>query len=234
LAALLVLAGVAFRISAWLLVFAMIQLWRITPDGEDGIDVLLRLVLPLLAFSGANAIWSFDAWLARHLGRHFANVVPAWPRYLIVVQLLWVYFSAAHHRGWVSWGPSSGFAAVGDVLGDPHFARFFPGSLRAGYPLMQLGTALTMLFEHSAPLFLLWTWLDKRPGRGGRFGDAVRRLHVRWIWLALGISLHAGIAVTMQLGMFPFGILALYPALFGPEDVTALLQRLRRCDPFLR
>jgi hypothetical protein len=39
--------------------------------------------------------------------------------------------------------------------------------------------------------------------------------------------LHAGIAVTMQLGMFPFGILALYPALLGPEDTAALLQRLR-------
>jgi hypothetical protein len=156
------------------------------------------------------------------------ELVPAWPRYLLVVQLLWLYFSAAHHRGKASWGPASGFSAVGEVMGDPHFARFFPGSLASFYPLLQAGTALTMVFEYSAPLALLWIWLDKRPGRGGRFGELVRRWRIRWLWLALGVSLHLGIAVTMQIGMFPFAILALYPALFGPEEVTNALQRLQR------
>jgi hypothetical protein len=91
---------------------------------------------------------------------------------------------------------------------------------------MQLGTALTMVFEYSAPLLLLWTWLDRRPGRGGRFGDAVRRLRIRWLWLALGVSLHLGIAVTMQIGVFPFGILALYPALLAPDEITGALHWL--------
>ncbi|HVY30144.1 MAG TPA: HTTM domain-containing protein [Polyangiaceae bacterium] len=227
-ATLLVLLGLAFRVSGWLLVFAMVEMWRLTPDGGDGIDLLLRVVLPLLALSGANATWSCDAWLGRLWGKPLRNSVPAWPRYLLIVQLLWLYFSAAHHRGKASWGPAGGFSAVADVLGDPHFARFFPGSLQAFYPLTQLGTALTMVFEYSAPLALLWIWLDKRPGRGGRFGDWVRRLHVRWWWLALGVSLHLGIAVTMQIGMFPFAILALYPALFGPEEVTKLLKRVRQ------
>jgi Vitamin K-dependent gamma-carboxylase len=150
-AALLVLFGLGYRIASWLLVFAMVELWRLTPDGGDSIDALLRIVLPLLALSGAHACWSCDAWLARRWGRPMPGTVPAWPRYLLVVQLLWLYFSAAHHRSGAAWGPAGGFSAVSEVLGDPHFARFFPGSLQLGYPLMQLGTALTMLFELSPP-----------------------------------------------------------------------------------
>jgi len=226
--ALMLLFGLGYRIGSWLLVFAVVELWRLTPDGGDGIDALLRIVLPLLALSRANACWSCDAWLARRFARPMPATVPAWPRYLLVVQLLWLYFSAAHHRGSAAWGPAGGFSAVGEVLGDPHFARFFPGSLRALYPLTQLATALTMLFEFSAPLALLWIWLDKHPGRGGRFGDAVRRLRIRWLWVGVGISLHLGIAVTMQIGVFPFAMLALYPALFGPEEITSLLEKLRR------
>lgn len=224
-AALLVLFGLAFRVSAWLLVFAIVQLWRLTPDGGDGIDALLRIMLPLLALSGAHATWSCDAWLARRWGKPLPGAVPAWPRYLMMVQLLWLYFSAAHHRGKASWGPSGGFSAVGEVLGDPHFARFFPGSLQAAYPLTQLGTALTMVFEYTAPLYLLWIWIARRPGRGGRFGEWVRRLRVRWVWLLLGVGLHLGIALTMQIGMFPFAILALYPALLVPDELSLLLQR---------
>jgi hypothetical protein len=71
-------------------------------------------------------------------------------------------------------------------------------------------------------------WLDKRPGRGGRFGDAVRRLRIRWLWVGLGVGLHLGIAVTLQIGVFPFVMLALYPAFFGPDEIASALVKLRR------
>jgi hypothetical protein len=227
IACLLVLFGVAYRASSWLLVFAMIELTGLMPNG-DGIDALFCIVLPLLALSQANACWSFDAWLARRLGKPMPQAVLAWPRYLLVVQLLWLYFSAAHHRSSASWRPSGGFSAVADVMGHPHFARFSPGTPQAAYPITQLATALTMLFEGTAPLLLLWTWLDRRPGRGGKFGHIVRFLRIRWLSLALGAGLHVGIAVTMQLGMFPFGMLALYPAFFHPEEIARAVAYLRR------
>ena len=85
-----------------------------------------------------------------------------------------------------------------------------------------------MLFELSAPLMLLWTWLDRSPGRGGRWGDAVRRLHVRWVWLLLGVSLHLGIALTMRLGIFPFAMLALYPVFVHPDELESLARRFDR------
>ena len=226
-------AGVLYRVTSWVLVFAMIELSHIQPV-NDSIDVLLRIVLPVLAFSRAGAAWSFDAWLRRRRGLPALESVPAWPRYLIVVQLLWLYISAGHQRDPKTWGPRGGFMAIGNVLGDPHFARFEPGSLAAFYPLMCLGTFWTMLFELSAPLYLLWLWLERHPERGGRFGAAVRRLRVRWVWLLSGISLHSGIALGMKIGLFPFGILALYPAFLAPAETLGVGAAARRLVSRLR
>lgn len=219
----LVLFGVAYRVTSWLLVFAMVALGRCQPAG-DGIDVLLRIVLPLLAMSGAHGAWSFDAWWRSRRDRPVLNTVPAWPRYLLMLQLLWLYFSAAHHRG-RSWGPKDGFSAIGNVLSDPHFARFTPGSLHVLSPLMRGATLLTMLFELSAPLFFLLYWLDRGPERGGKLGRFVRRWKLRWVWFSIGVSLHLGIALTMRIGMFPYAILALYPALVHPDELLSLVAR---------
>ena len=217
--------GVAYRVTSWVLVFAMVELGACQPVG-DSIDSLLRIVLPVLAASGAGTVWSFDAWYRERRGHAPTLSVPAWPRYLIVVQLLWLYISAGHQRDARMWGPPE-FAALGNVLGDPHFARFAPGSFAPVYPLLQLGTLVTMAFELTSPLYLCWLWLERHPERGGRFGNGVRRFRIRWVWLGAGASLHAGIALGMKIGLFPFGILALYPAFLRPSELLGVLDWLR-------
>ena len=219
--------GVAYRVSSLLLAFVMVELGHIQPV-NDSIDVLLRIVVPVLALSQAAGAWSFDAWYRKRRGRPAVESIPAWPRYLIVLQLLWLYISAGHQRDAKTWGLRGGFAAIGNVLGDPHFARVEPGSLAALYPLMCLGTFWTMLFELSAPLYLLWLWLERNPERGGRFGAGVRRFRVRWWWLLSGMSLHGGIAAGMKIGLFPFGILALYPAFLAPVETLGVRAALAR------
>jgi hypothetical protein len=227
-ASLLFAFGALFRPSALVLVAALTELGHFAPDGDRGIDKLLRIVVLVLALSAAGQRWSFDAWLARRLGRVTPEQAPAWPRYLLFAQLCWMYFSAAHNRGGRAWWPQGGFSALAQILGDPHVARFHPGLARPLYPLLQVATALTMLFELSAPLLMLITFLDRRPGRGGRAGDWVRRFRVRWVWLAVGVCMHLGIALTMRLGVFPFGILALYPVLLHPEELERGRARLAR------
>ncbi|HEV8550134.1 MAG TPA: hypothetical protein VGQ57_13915 [Polyangiaceae bacterium] len=224
-ACVLFVGGVAYRVTSWLLVFAMVELWALQPIG-DSIDSLLRIVLPVLAVSGAGSAWSFDAWLTRRRGRAVSETVPAWPRYLIVLQVLWLYISAGHQRDPRTWGPPR-FSAIGNVLGDPHFARFTPGSLAVFYPLQRAGTLATMVFELSAPLYLLWLWFARNPQRGGRFGAWARRARLRWIWLIMGIFLHSGIALSMKIGLFPFGILALYAAFLHPGELAAGLAWLK-------
>ncbi len=218
-------AGAAYRVASLALVFAMVELGQCQPVG-DGMDALLHVVLPVLALSGANGAWSVDAWLRARRGAP-PRAVPAWPRYLLFLQVLWIYLSAGHQRG-NTWGPGGRFAAIGDVLGDPHFARFTPGSLAVVYPLLCFATFLTMTFEVTSPLILLWTWLERRPARGGRFGDFARRFRLRWLWLGTGASLHAGIALCMKLGIFPYGMLALYPAFVHPDELVLALNHAQK------
>jgi hypothetical protein len=228
-ASLLFALGACFRPAAFILVCTLSQLAHFAPSGDRGIDKLLRIVVIVLALSSAHRRWAVDAWIGRRWsGRLPPATAPAWPRYLLFAQITWVYFSAAHNRADFSWWPQGGFSAVASILADPHVARFTPGSLAWFYPLLQLSTAATMLFEISAPLLIPVTWLDRRPGRGGRVGDWVRRLRLRWCWLALGVSLHLGIALTMRLGIFPFGMLALYPLLLHPDELERVVTKARR------
>jgi len=57
-------------------------------------------------------------------------------------------------------------------------------------------------------------------------------LHGGGGWCALGLGFKVGIAVTMRLGVFPYGMLALYPVLLGPTEITRagawLRARVRR------
>jgi len=223
--ALLFLFGALHRPAGLVLTFALAELGHGQPD-SDGFDRLMRLVVPILTLSQANARWSVDAWVRQNFGRAPAALVPAWPRYLVAMQLAWMYFSAAHNRDDPAWWPTGGFSAIGQILADPHFARFPAGSLAFLYPLTQVATAATMLFEMSAPLMLTSRDLYGDHAPGGKWTEFIRRHHVRFAWLALGALLHLGIALTMQLGMFPFGMLALYPAFLHPDDFPKTRVRL--------
>ena len=216
----LLLIGAASRISAVALCLALAQLGHMTPDGDRGIDFVFRAVLLVLALSQCHARFSVDAWFWRRVGRPMAEEVPAWPRYLLFLQLVWIYFSAGHNRSDQAWGPLGGFEALSVILSDPHFARFDPGWVPALFPLLQLATLGTMLFELSSVLLPFFTWGDRHPDRGGRLARLTRRLRLRWVWLLTGVFFHLGIAITMRLGIFPFGVLALYPVLFHPEELA--------------
>jgi hypothetical protein len=210
-----------------MLALATSQLAHLAPDGERAIDMLLRIAVLVLAFSRADACWSIAAWRRKRRGLPLLTEVPAWPRLLLFAQLVWVYSSAAHNRGGDAWWPRGQLSAIANILSDPHFTRFAPGWVEPIYVFTQAGTAVTMLFEFGSPLLFLWAWLDAAEGRGGRAGELVRRFQVKKLWLLLGVMLHASIAISMRLGIFSFGMLALYPAFFRPEEIAAAAGRLR-------
>lgn len=204
--------GAATPLACVVFAYASARLSWAAPDGESGSDILLRIVVPILALSRCNARWSLDAWVMRRLGRPMATEVPAWPRYLIMLQLVWVYFSGAQNKSSAVWGPLGGFTALGNALMDPGSGRLPVSWVAALYPLTRVATALTMVFEWAAPLYLL---------------AYAKNWRVRWVWLALGVFFELGIAVGLRLGSFPYAMLALFPALLRPED----LQRLNTRTP---
>jgi hypothetical protein len=219
-ACLLVIAGVATRLSILVLALTWAQLGHFAPDSDRGIDFMLRSVLLVLVFSQSHACWSVDAWFRRRIGRPFAAMVPSWPRYLIFAQLLWIYFSAGHNKTDKAWGPFGNFTALSNILTDPHFARFDPSWVATFYPLLQLAALATMIFELTSPVMILLTWWHSTGDRPGRLRRLSNFLRLRWVWMLTGLSFHVGIAVTMRLGIFPWGLIALYPALLRPDEVN--------------
>lgn len=220
--------GALTRVACVVFVFVYAQLSILAPDSDRGIDILLRIVVGILAFSACNARWSIDAWVRRGIGRPMPETVPAWPRYLLFAQLIWMYFSSGHSKVGLEWYPHGGFTALGNVLSDPHFARFDPGWVEAIHPLTRVMTAATMLFELAAPLVILFTWWNLTADRPGRLRRWSNRLRLRWAWIAIGVGFHLGIALTMRLGIFPWGVLAIYPVLFHPTEIERAATRLFR------
>jgi len=220
--------GAATRVAAVVFVLCYAQLGFYCPDADRGIDTAVRTVMLVMVFGHGHARWSVDAWVRRRLGRPYPERVPAWPRYLLFLQLLWIYFSGGHNKTGREWGFGGGFTALANVLSDPHFARFGDGWVSVVHPLTRVATAATMAFELGAPLMILLTWWHATRDRPGRVRAWSNRLRLRWIWIAIGASFHLGIAMFMRLGIFPWGMLALYPVLFHPEELMRAEAWLRR------
>ncbi len=220
------IAGALTRIAGVVLVLGSAQLAALMPDGDRGIDAALRIVVVVLVLSSGHARWSIDAAIRRRLGRPFPALVAAWPRYLLVAQVVWIYFSSGQHKASPEWQPRGGFSALANALSDPHFARFAPGWVPSVYPLPQVAAAATMIFELGAPLVLLFLWFETTAERPGRLRRACNRLRLRWVWIATGVLFHVGIAIFLRLGVFPWGMLALYPVLLRSDELIGLEARL--------
>lgn len=223
-----ILFGAATRVACVVFVIASAQQAAIAPETESAIDGLMRIVLLVLALSRCNARWSLDAWLWRRLGRPMPALVPAWPRYVLLFQLLWVYFSGGINKSSHEWDPLGGFTALAHALMDPHNGRLDPSLIATLYPLTRVATALTITFELTAPLYLLWLYFAATPERPGRLRRFVNRLRLRWIWLSLYVGFELGIAIGLKLGAFPYGMLALAPVLLFPDELERLVARIAR------
>jgi hypothetical protein len=230
----LVLVGAATRVACVVFVVVSAQQSAISPGSESAIDMLMRIVFVVLALSRCNARWSIDAVVARRFGRPMPALVPAWPRYLLLLQLVWVYFSSGQNKSSHDWGPLGGFTALGNSLLDPHNGRLDPDFVLAIDPLTRVATALTMVFELTALLYLLWLYYAATRDRPGRLRAFANRWRLRWIWFALFVAFEIGIAIGLKLGAFPFGMLALAPVFLLPDELERIAQRLKTAAPAKR
>ncbi len=221
-------AGVFSRTAALVLLFAYAQTALVIPAGDRGIDMLLRNVLLLFVFANPGAAWSFDAWWRTGRFRGDGALIPAWPRYLLILQLVVMYFTAGIAKLSMPWLPMGGYSALYMLLQDDAVARMDFGWLQPIYPLTQLATAITINWEYSTPLLLLFYWYRATPDRPGRLRAWTIRWKLHWWWIATGVVFHTLIFATLELGIFPFAMLALYPCFFHPDELGALWDRLRR------
>lgn len=198
-AALTLAVGLHSRLSAVALALFTYLLHSQNNEASGGSDQLLGNLLFLLALSRAGETLSLDC--LRRSGTLLSEaLVPAWSRRMILLQAIVVYTTTGLQKlVSTAWTPVDGFSALYLILQSPHWTRF--PSLIEDYgsflriPLA-LGSFATIAWELTFPLVL------------------VRKL--RPAYALLGIFFHLGIELTMDVGLFGFLSLAMYPALF-PE-----------------
>jgi hypothetical protein len=187
--------------------------------GDDVVSNALFIVL----LSGAGRTWSVDAHRSPR-----DTAAPAWPRYLAIGQLVTIYFSAGWHKASGSWMPNGSLDAVWYSLHNPVWQRRpFATGVLAGR-LSQAATLATWLFEISSPLLLLAFYFRATAGRPGFLRRWFNRWDVRAKYLAFGLCLHLGIELTMEVGAFFGGILALYACCLHPSEWSELAGLPRR------
>lgn len=230
-AALFFTIGFLTRFSGIVLLLALAQSAQIVPLGDRGIDLMMRNVVFILIFSRCGAWASVDAkWKT---GSFWGNgdAIPAWARHILILQLIVMYFTAGAQKVGMDWMPMGGFSALYVVLQDPAVARADFSWLASWYPVTQLATATTMLFEWLSPLVLLTYHFRNTPEKTGKVRRFYQRFQPHFYWIAVGVFLHLGIAITLALGIFPYAMLALYPAFFHPDEWLRMGQRLKKRSP---
>ncbi|HMV66514.1 MAG TPA: HTTM domain-containing protein [Myxococcota bacterium] len=186
----LVAAGVATRPATLLGVLTYAQLGHLYPPGDRAIDRILRTLLLILMCSDAHRRLALGGGAA--LAR-----IRAWPGDLIRNFLIIIYLSAGlgkvmQQPAWLS---MSGTPVLYRVMTDPLSAHLDPEVALPGWWLFRVMGWATIALELSAPL--LYTRLAP-------------------LWAVFGVVMHVGIYVTMDLGMFSWGMLSTYPLVLAP------------------
>jgi hypothetical protein len=228
-AALLVI-GCGGRCIALVALQSYLAVTGLNPDSQGADDLLLDNALWLLVLANSTATLSLDCrWRS---GRWTSAVlVPAWPRYLAVFQLVLLYWATGAQKLSVAWVPGGDLSALYYILQQPSWQRWDMSWLAWVYPLTQVATLAVWCFEILAPLLLLALWYRRTADRPGWLRAAFNKLPYRGLFVAAGLAMHAGIMLLMNVEPFTGASLAFYVCLFRGEEWQALGRRWRRLGP---
>lgn len=179
--------------------------WNYLP--LSGADAALRAFLFCLLWADCGAVWSLDAWLARRRGDVVtAPLVAIAPLRLIRFQVALVYLNAGL---WKLMNPYWRDGTAVHYVLQSNVYRRFPFDLPFPAATVTAFTYGTLFWEIAfAPMLLF---------------NATRR-----IALALGVMLHLGMLMTIEIGPFHLVMLASYLAFLDPKDVRMLAHRIGR------
>lgn len=224
LAGVCLVLGLGSRAAAAVALLSLNALVRTHPDVGGGYDSLLTNALWLLVLARAGTVWSLDARLLRTPP---GELVPAWPRGLAVFQLCLMYFMAGIQKVGASWTPAGNFAALYYILQQPSWQRWDMSWVAPLYPLTQVATGVTWVWEVLWPLVGVSLWLRARPkGDAGRLRRLVAR-DWRLPFCVLGVVMHTLTWLFLEVGPFSWVTLSFYPCLFSPDEHRAALARAR-------
>jgi len=217
--------GVASRLMALLCLQGFLAVAWINGHAGGSYDNLLTNALWLLVLARSDATASLTCRVRTGAWRQ-ATQVPAWPRWLVALQLVVMYTSTGLQKVSASWVPGGDSSALYYILQQPSWARGDFSWTAHVFPLTQAATLSVWIFEVGAPILLLFLWFRHTRDRPGRLRAACNRLDARSLFVAYGALMHIGIHVTMAVGPFSTVCLAMYACLFSGEEWAAALDRL--------
>ena len=221
----MLVVGLGGRLTALVCLQVLIGLFSINPESGGGHDRLLTNALWLVVLGATTRTLSIDCRL-RTGAWTSADPVAAWPRWLAVYQLVLVYFTTGLQKIGADWWPWGDWSALWYALQIPHWARGDFRWLAHVYPLTQLATATTMVFELGSPLLILAFWYRDTRERPGRLRALCNRIDARQVFAGVGLGLHLGIVLTMELGPFSVVSAAFYLCLWSPDEYQRLIDTL--------
>lgn len=225
-ASVLLVLGIGSRLAAFCALQSFLAVAWINPHTGGSHDHLITNALWLLVLADSGRTLSLRARWAT--GRwHDPTAVPAWPRYLMVLQLAVMYTSTGLQKVSAHWLPGGDFSALYYILQQPSWARMELPWLGRLYPLTQLATAGTWLFEVGGWLFVLALYFRGTRTRSGRLRAVCNRIDLRAWLVAYGLLLHAGIHLLMDVETFSMASVSLYFAMVHPDELAATLERWR-------
>ena len=200
-----ILLGVATRPAMLIGVLAYAQLGHLYPTGDRGVDRIVRTAFLMLMFTNAHRCYSLGNVLRK---RARLTTTPGWISDVVHLFLMLAYMAAGFAKlpKTPAWIWADGSPMLYRILTDPMAARLDPTSTtwRALWPLFRVAGAVTVVWEVLSPMFLT--------------------RYARW-WGIVGVLMHVGIALTMKLGMFSYGMLSLYFVVMAPF-LSPLLDRV--------
>lgn len=178
-------------------------------------DELLSNALWLVFLGRGDATLSLAArW---RTGRWWPEVpVRAFPRWLGIWQLCLMYGTTGLQKVSAHWVPGGEASALYYILQQPTWQRTDMRWVAHVYPLTQVATTLTWLWEVTAFAWILWVYYAETPERPGRLRAFANRWHLAWGYAAVGLVMHALIFATMEVGPFSPLSLAFYLLLVSP------------------
>jgi hypothetical protein len=183
-------------------------------DVSGGGDSLLGNALFVLLLADCTNTLSLDC---RFRTGRFVDLIPvaAWPRKLALVQLSIVYTVTGVQKLVSSaWTPFDGFSALYQILQSPQWARS-PGLIEATDGWLVVPAAIMSVTT------ILW--------EVGFFMVLIKP-RWRWVFAVAGVAIHIGILGLMEVGIFSWLSMSLYPTMF-PRQCGQLAAWFRRASP---
>lgn len=213
--------GAYTRVAAVLAWLTFRILGPLNPSMTDSSDRLIINILFLLMLSGCGNALSIDA---RFRGK--TAKVPAWPRWLLVAQLVTMYETTGLQKVSAGWVPGGPLDALWYILQQSNWQRADMRWLAPYYGATQAMTLVIWIWEQSAPLLAIGVWANETRARPGVLRAIVNGVHLRGLYLAVGLAMHLGITVSMDIQQFFGATMALYACCLTPREWQAIGRRI--------